>query len=320
MSPFEILRSQSTFVPEIINREHLVVSPWTLIAALGGSSLAGLLLRDLLLDQTIEVHSAFDLPLASKRRAPHLIASSASGNILETLSSFEAARSEGLSRAVVAGGGELLARAERDAVPYVRFPETGVPAREAIIFSLLSHLALLGREGDISHLREAIEALDTKSIEEEGNALAEFLSSSIPLLYAPDSLHGLMRFFKINFNETARVQSFISLLPEAHHEDIAGFDGTPETNALSKSLVVLLFVTPSLDIRLSARVDVLQVLLREYGVRSRIVRLPDSSWLGTVHGIGLAMHLAHILRERAGIENSGANLVAEFKKRTLNLM
>ena len=317
----EILKTQSTFEPRVEGGKHFV--PWdpqklTLIAGMGGSRLAGGLLSNLEGKCAVQMFSGFDLPKSTFRDRLPVIVSSASGDVPETLSNFDTACQEQLPVAVVGRGGRLMQRAIEHDAPRVAYPDIGVPPRESVVHSLLGHLSIFGMTEEIAAVRHAVGTLDSNAIDTISSEICNAVRGKQVILYGPDSLEGLMRVWKINLNETARVPAFISLLPEALHGEIAAFDGSESTNLLSSNVVVLFITTPDIDIRMRHRIDVLRQTLSDFRIQETVLSLPTSSWEGTVFGIASSMVVAHQLRDEQGISRDGANLIATFKSKTIN--
>lgn len=318
MTPFETLQKQIDFKPVITGGvfQSFADSRKTLIAGLGGSRLAGGFLQSALPDSGIMLHSSFGLPNYAAKGQYTVVASSASGDVAETLSVFEEAHTTGLPSIAISKGGALLKRAAEYSVPYIQFPDIGVPPRESVVFSLMAHLAAFGMDDTAAEFRSGLHELHINEVQESARAIADFVSRKQILLYAPQELEGLMRLWKINFNETSRVPSFISIVPEAFHGEIAVFDGSEHTVALSKDTVILLVMSQGCNERIRRRMFMLQSTLDEYAVSSRIVELPQGGWKGLGYGIALSMELAHMLREKEGIPVQASNMIARFKEKT----
>lgn len=314
MPPEEILRSQIAHAPTLEHGEHLVVSPRVLVAGLGGSRLAGAFLRDLLPDVKIELHSGFDAPRHAAFAGSSMIASSTSGDTAETISAYGACGEQGMSRSVVTRGGALLDMAKRDRVPYVIMPQSTLPPRETLVHSLLGHCHLLGQPAVATAICRAVERVSTHQVGTLVDAVVPSLQGKSILLYAPDELESLLRYIKVNLNETARVPAYIGLLPEILHGEIAVLEGGLHGPKLSEQIAILLIHTEDTDARILARMRALTEVVSPKGIAINTLQIPGRSWDSVASGAQFALVLAHRLREYGALVNGGENMIGAFKK------
>ena len=125
---YEMIESsagQFAFEPEIKNIDKLKKFSKYIIVGMGGSHLAGDLLK--LIDPNIDViiHRSYGLPLLPKEEMENrlIILSSYSGNTEEVLEAQTEAEKLGLSQVVIAVGGKLLAIAKEKEIPYIQMPD-----------------------------------------------------------------------------------------------------------------------------------------------------------------------------------------------------
>lgn len=318
MPPEDILKSQVEAPLTIVNGDHLVVSSRVLVAGLGGSRLAGALLRDMLPDTYVELHSGFDTPKHAAFAGSTMIASSTSGDTVETISAYEACGAAGFSRAVLTRGGDLLRLAQRDLVPYVVMPASTMPPRETFVHSLRGHCVLMGQHAVEQHVRDAFAAVDTDAVRAVVASIEPLLRGKSVLLYAPDELESLMRYIKVNLNETARVPAYIGLIPEILHGEIAVLEGGLHGPALREQLTVLQFHTDDTDPRIVMRMQVLAEVVRPRGVGIETLVLPGRGWPSVAYGATFALMLSHALREYGSVSREGENLIGAFKRTMRN--
>ena len=167
-----------------------------------------------------------------------MLCSSYSGDTEETIACYEAAEALGARRIVATTGGELAAAARRDGVPVIGLP-AGLQPRAAVgyLFTVAAEVAaLVGAapgirteiDSSAAHLREASDALAELAAE-----LAERLEGSIPVIYGADLTVPVAVRWKTQINENAKLPAFAAELPEADHNEIAGWEGAGEAGRLS---------------------------------------------------------------------------------------
>jgi glucose/mannose-6-phosphate isomerase len=167
-----------------------------------------------------------------------VLCASYSGDTEETIACYEAAEALGARRIVATTGGELADAARRDGVPVIGLP-SGLQPRAAVgyLFTAAAEVAALvgaapGLRTEIdssaAHLREASDALA-----ELAARLAEQLNGSIPVIYGADLTAPVAARWKTQVNENAKLPAFAAELPEADHNEIAGWQGARESARLS---------------------------------------------------------------------------------------
>ena len=150
---------QFAFEPKIENEEKLKKTSKYIIAGMGGSHLAGDLLKMVEPELDIIIHRNYGLPPFSAEDLEErlIILSSYSGNTEEVLSAYEKAGELGLSRAVISLGGKLLDKAKKDKVPYVQMENIKVDGveiqpRSALALNLKSLLKIVGKEEKLKEI------------------------------------------------------------------------------------------------------------------------------------------------------------------------
>jgi len=214
------------------------------VCGMGGSAIGGDLAAVAFgsrLTRPITIERGYELPSCMlPDRA--VLCSSYSGETEETIAGYEAAEALGARRIVATTGGELAQAARRDGVPVIGLP-AGLQPRAAVgyLFTVAAEVAALvgaapGIRTEIdssgSHLREAAPALG-----ERAAALAEQLEGSIPVIYGADLTVPVAVRWKTQINENAKLPAFAGQLPEADHNEIAGWAGAREVGRLSAVLL-----------------------------------------------------------------------------------
>ena len=284
---------------------------------MGGSRLPAHLIRGLIPSLDIDIHASYGLPNITNATLArtHIVVCSFSGETAEAIDAFHTARKRGVMPSVVASGGKLLDLAKAEKAPYVQVPDIGISPREASILMTLGHLALFNMPDEVRKIQEGISLLSRSTIEAEAENTLKFISGKIPLLYGPLELEGVLRIFKVNFNETSRRPAFMGLLPEINHNEVEMFDGNEMTFPLTRGFVVLLFLAEGLDLRLSARIKLLADVLTARGVPVRTIHLEDWSWKSALGAIALSVRTSGLWAERSDLRGQPTALIQEFKEK-----
>jgi glucose/mannose-6-phosphate isomerase len=162
-----------------------------------------------------------------------VLCSSYSGDTEETLACYAAGEALGAQRVVATTGGELAELARRDGVPVIGLP-SGLQPRAAVayMFCTAAELAVLALaapriHGEIdaaaARLEERREAIAAKAAE-----LAAELGDATPVISGSDLTAPVAYRWKCELNENAKLPAFSSVLPEANHNELAGWEGAGE--------------------------------------------------------------------------------------------
>jgi glucose/mannose-6-phosphate isomerase len=210
------------------------------VCGMGGSAIGGDLAAVAFgsrLSRPLDTVRSYELP-SSMLPDQAVLCSSYSGDTEETIACFEAAEALGARRIVATNGGKLAAEARRDGVPVIGLP-AGLQPRAAVgyLFAVAAEVAaLVGAaprirteiDSSAAHLRDASGALAELAAQ-----LAERLDGSIPVIYGADLTVPVAFRWKTQVNENAKLPAFAAELPEADHNEIAGWGGAGETGRLS---------------------------------------------------------------------------------------
>jgi glucose/mannose-6-phosphate isomerase len=210
------------------------------VCGMGGSAIGGDLAAVAFgsrLSRPLDTVRSYELPsFTLPDRA--VLCSSYSGDTEETIACYEAASALGARRIVATNGGELAAEARRDGVPVIGLP-AGLQPRSAVgyLFTVAAEVAaLVGAapgirteiDSSAAHLRDASDGLAELAAQ-----LAERLEGSIPVIYGADLTVPAAVRWKTQVNENAKLPAFAAELPEADHNEIAGWEGAAEAGRLS---------------------------------------------------------------------------------------
>ena len=205
-----------------------------LISGLGGSAIAGDLLKNLLGSQLkvpVTVNRGYQLP-ESVHNNTLVILSSYSGETEETLSVMQACKKRGIPFAAISSGGTLAASVT--ATDGLLTVPKGFQPRFAVGLSLFAQIRILaetGVVGDQSGLfLKAKQLLEQKSAvyaSDQGKPfkIAEDLIGVIPIIYsAVDTTEAIGYRLKCQFNENSKLLAFHAVIPEMNHNEIVGWE------------------------------------------------------------------------------------------------
>ncbi len=224
--------------PEHDHREITSV----VITGMGGSALAGLVVRVLLQNELsipLEIIREYTLPSYVNEHTL-VIASSYSGNTEETLSALDEAERKGAQVCIIASGGKLIERAIVSDTAHVIVPK-GVQPRMAMIYDLTGFFALLAHFGVVSNkwvddLTDLASWLEQESanwlpeVPTAGNYAKQLALESIgksPIFYGSPLTSPLAYKWKISWNETAKNTAFWNEYPEFNHNEFIGWTSHP---------------------------------------------------------------------------------------------
>ena len=207
------------------------------IAGMGASATGGDLLRLYLTGRSqvpTFVFRDFNLPVFVKRGAL-VIVSSYSGDTEEALSCLDDAVAKGADVVCVTSGGRLLQEARSRALPHVVLP-AGFPPRASLGYSFSALLALAWKVGICTdpsgELKECAEYLEETSGRyfgdspgNEASRLAADLETRIPIICCSGALDAVGLRWKNQFCENSKRLAFVSVFPEANHNDVMGWEG-----------------------------------------------------------------------------------------------
>ena len=205
-------------------------APMALVCGVGGSGVGGDLAAaaygDRLTKPLIPVRG-YEIP--SWAPTDSLVCcSSYSGETEETLACYAAAEALGAPRIAATTGGALAEAARADGVPVIGLPGILQPrAAVAYMFAVATEAARLagcgpGLHSEIdsaaAHLDERREVVAARSRE-----IAEEIGDATPIVYGSDLTDPIAYRWKCQVNENALRHCFKSSLPEADHNEIAGW-------------------------------------------------------------------------------------------------
>ena len=311
----ENFAKQFEYEPAIENKENWYKAKKFLLCGMGGSHLQGDILQ--MLNPTLDflVYSDYGLP-ENIGKGRLIIASSYSGNTEETISAFKEAQAQGFPLVVSSVGGKLIELAKEHNVPYVQIPDTGIQPRSALGYTLKALLKLTGEEDLLVEIKKLAQSFSSATFEQEGKELAQKLSSKIPVIYSSRKNESIAYNWKIKFNESAKIPSFLNVFPELNHNEMTGFDVIGATKELSGKLVILLLKDANDHPRIQKRMEVLLRLYKERGIQVEVKEFVGENLQERIFSsLVLADWTAWYTAKEYGTEPEEVPMIEEFKKR-----
>jgi glucose/mannose-6-phosphate isomerase len=219
-----------------------------------------------------------------------VVASSHSGETIETVTAAAAARQMGLPMVVIATGGTLARQAEADGTPLLRYEQPGQP-RAALGWSaglLQELLAAAGLLEDPDPLGPVVAVLDEvlerlgPGVETEANPAKQLAWSILgrqPVVYGAGTMAPVARRWKTQFNENAKSWASYEPMPEANHNAI---EGSLNPRELADAPFVIEVRDPTESEAIAARYRVVEELLGERATNRATVWAEGPSALARV--------------------------------------
>lgn len=251
------------------------------IAGMGGSALAGDMLRDWLdLPLPFQVVKDYTLPNYVSEKT-FVIACSFSGNTEEIISALDDARNKGAHVAIAAGKGTLVEIAETNHLPYVFMPYDGVTPRMFLPTNLRAFLELfvaygvvdkavmLELESAATNLAEVerVWGVSVPFNENTAKQLAWHCAGKTPIFYAGPRFRSAAYKWKIAVNESAKNTSWCAEYSEFNHNEFMGWASHP----IEKPFAVFDLKSSFDDPRITRRFEISDRLLS--GLRPKAVEI-----------------------------------------------
>lgn len=307
---------QFEYQPEIVNAGKLARKERIIIAGMGGSRLAGDILKMWKPKEEILVHSDYNLPDISEEELKNslIIANSYSGNTEETVDAALKALEKGLNLAIITTGGKLLEIAQTNEIPYIQLPVPGLQPRAALGYNLM---ALLKMTGDDDGLAEAglLKSLGGVEPEDEGKKLAAAMAGKIPVIYTSERNMELGYIWKIIINETAKIPAFCNRFPELNHNEMIGF--AAESGDLSGKFHFIFLRDDDDDDngKIGLRMERTAELYGQKNLPVRMIELKGDSHLKKIFSSVILAHwTAYYLAQQYKTDPESVEIVENFKK------
>jgi len=286
-----------------------------IIAGMGGSAIAGLLLKSYLADEKLAVHNLqdYNLPLWADKHAL-VIVCSYSGNTEESLSAFKEARRAGCGVVAVTTGGKLEEYASAAQVPIITLqpgyqPRAAMTTQFFAMLRLLEKLRLISSKAtDVLKLKEDLKN-QLQLLEKNAMILSEKLINKTPLIYTGQRFEPVGYRWKCQFNENSKIMAFNNVFPELNHNEVEGFANTRG----SYHAIILRFSEDHR--RTQKRMSLTKEIMLRKGVSATEIGITGPSLLSKLFSaIILGDLTSYYLALRLGINPSQVKLIEGFKK------
>lgn len=257
-----------------------------IITGLGGSAIAGDLLREFLKDELktpLIVNRNYSLPKFTDQNSL-CIFSSYSGNTEETVEALETAINIGCKIICVTTGGKIGEIAKQNNISYVQL-EKGYQPRYALgtsYFTLLKIFTLLKFITNQDDIVNAIINLwknkGEKFSQEDNKAFnyARNLIGYIPVIYSgADITSALGNRFKCQINENSKLNAYHNVIPEMNHNEIIGWE-TYESKQFKT--VVLNILDQSYHSQVKKRFEIISDLIKKLKVEIITIESNETSF------------------------------------------
>ena len=248
-----------------LDKIHRVV-----IMGMGGSAIAGLIMKDISPHLEIIVERNY-FPNAIIDENTLLIICSYSGNTEESLSYYKHASSRTKNIFGITSGGKLLKLLKNDNHNHCVLPE-GYPPRSILGYVLTVLIKLLDED-------ELLELLNVELLQEysdkfslEGSEifdLAKKIHSTFPVIITEEDLSSVGYRLKCQLNENSKMLSYNVTLPEMNHNEIVGW----ESKMIDKNLFSLIWIDISWPANIK-RMDITKDILKNKISSSHHIEIP----------------------------------------------
>ncbi len=210
-------------------------APSVVVCGMGGSAIGGDLARAAFgsrLDRPLLGARGYELP-PEARPESLVLCSSYSGNTEETLACYAGAEALGAARMVATTGGELAELARSDGVPVIGLP-AGLQPRAAVGYMFCAAAEAAALAGAAPRLNTEIDScaahLESQrgSLGKRSGEIAASLEKATAVIYGSGLTAPVAMRWKTQLNENAKVPAFWAMMPEADHNEIAGWAGAED--------------------------------------------------------------------------------------------
>lgn len=306
---------QFAFIPKIENSDKLKEYDQFVLVGMGGSHLAGNIFLARKPELPLTIWSYYGLPRILFPDRILIIASSYSGDTEETLDAFLTAQKAGYNTVAISKGGELLRAAKENKTPFIELPVSDIQPRAALGFSTLALARAIDDKECEQELHALYDILNTGVCEEQGRSLSRLIFPRVPVIYSSAANAGIAYNWKIKFNETGKIPAFYNVVPELNHNEMNGFDVTPETKALCGAFYFIFIESESDEPRAQKRMRVLKEMYEARGLGTASFPIPDESFRAIFSSLLLAdwasFHTALLYKRDPEL----VPMIREFKSR-----
>lgn len=223
------------------------------ISGMGGSGIAGDLVKSYIDKIPVFVNKTYDLPDFVDEDTLSIVVSY-SGKTEETLSSLKKSKEKNAYILGVSSNKDLGKKCDS----FIKIP-TGYPPRGAIGFLFLSIIGALEKLGvkkkpSEESLINSLEKIKEKK--EKTETIAKKIKEKIPIVYAYDTFYPVAYRFKCQMNENAKSHAFSHYFPELDHNELTAYMSEPVDN-----LLCVILNDPDAQDQVKKRIDITKDLI-----------------------------------------------------------
>lgn len=298
------------------------------MCGMGGSGIGSDVLADFLAGASsvpVFVIKSMDLPNWVNSKTL-IIASSYSGNTLETLSMYDQAKAIGCPIIAMSSGGKLKEKCQEDGFKFI-YMRKGIQPRSALgltIGYMVNIIEAIGAAEFKTEIRKIIpqlykvrNSIDFKNQGSPAKEIAEKIYGKVPVIYSTQDICGSAVRWKTQINENSKMIAFNGTISELYHNGMREWsDGL----ARSSCCPVILYEEKASS-AVQEMADRSIEAIRASGTEPIMVVLSGSSIIersltAIMLGDYVSVHLAHM----NGVDPIEVNTIVSFKERVTKRM
>ncbi len=283
------------------------------VTGVGGSALAGDILKTYLQDEKLPIYVNKDYFLPDFINSRTLVfVISYSGNTEETVTAYRNALRKGCKIVVITSGGKLEMLARKQNIDFV-LVQKGLPPRLALGYLFFPILTILQNSKLIAdrtnEVLKLVEILKKPIFKDKGKDLARKLDGKIPLIYTSERLKIVGYKWKINFNENTKIHAFNNVFPELDHNEINGFVN------LKANYYVIIFKEEHDYMKLRKQMEITKELVKKHNIAVTEIALTGSSLLTKIFSsIYIGDWCSYFLALKYKIDPTPVKIIEELKR------
>ncbi|NGP89783.1 bifunctional phosphoglucose/phosphomannose isomerase [Fodinibius halophilus] len=261
---------------------------------MGGSASGGELIQAYVYDECpypVEITRHYKIPGWVDENTL-VVACSFSGNTEETLTALVAARDKGAQSIVVTSGGELMLKAAKEDIDYIKLPG-GVESRTAIgyifipLYRIMQYLGIINESEQILNETQQFLAdeneLYSNPEDNEALNLAHDIKDTLPIFYSDAvTLQPVCLWWQNQFQQNAKTLAYSNTLPEMTHNEIVGWERVVH---LTGRLSVIILKDKDDSPRVQRRMQIVEELIEDQTASLHIINSRGPNYLSRIFSL-----------------------------------
>ncbi len=283
-----------------------------LVCGMGGSALAGEFLEKF---YPIRTHKNYNLPqdIAVNGKETVVIVISYSGNTEETISAYNSARKRKLPLVTISSNGLLEKKARKDGIPFFRVKTKNIEPR-MVILEQISILIYLLKELTIRPFQGAqlkYPQINPVILKEGAKEIVENLIDKVPLIYTSSANKAIAYYWKVLFNESAKIPAFWNVFPEINHNELMQGKGLVWAN----KFCILNIIDSDDHLKIQKRMRLTADIFNKKGIIVNTIKMRGKRPLEKIfNAIILGNWVAFYLAQKINIDPIDPDVREEFKQ------